>query len=94
MTDSDSDGIPNANDNCWEVVNPDQTDSNANCPAEPFVTDPLCGNACDGYCPYILIGDVNYDCTLNLIDLAIITANWLTNCFDQPDDLACIPSGP
>ena len=56
--------------------------------------DPVCGNACDGYCPYILIGDVNYDCILDLIDFAIITANWMTNCFYVPDDPACILPTP
>ena len=45
--DTDGDGIPNDEDNCWEVGNPDQTDSNDNCPDPPYSTDPLCGDACE-----------------------------------------------
>ena len=47
QADSDGDGIGDACDNCWEVINPDQLDSNSNCPAPSYGTDPLCGDACD-----------------------------------------------
>ena len=34
-------------DNCWEVGNPDQADTNYNCPDPPYSTDPLCGDVCE-----------------------------------------------
>lgn len=68
--DSDGDGVPDLNDNCWYVVNPDQTDSDSDCPAMPFSENPFCGNACDDYCLPELLGDINYDCKVDLSDFA------------------------
>lgn len=46
--DSDSDGIGDACDNCWYEDNPDQADSNENCPDPPYSSDPHCGDCCEG----------------------------------------------
>jgi len=45
--DSDGDEIPDERDNCWYVSNPDQADSNDNCPLPPYYSDPKCGDACE-----------------------------------------------
>ena len=45
--DDDGDCIANNQDNCRQVYNPTQLDSNANCPGPPYVSDPLCGDACE-----------------------------------------------
>lgn len=45
--DKDNDGIPDSVDNCWNVANPDQLDSNHDCPPPPYGADPLCGDACE-----------------------------------------------
>jgi hypothetical protein len=37
----------NACDNCWAVVDVDQTDTDSDCPAMPFTSDPVCGDPCD-----------------------------------------------
>jgi hypothetical protein len=41
-----SDGFGDACDNCWLVENPSQADTGGLCPAPPYATDPLCGDAC------------------------------------------------
>lgn len=91
--DSDGDGISDANDNCWGIVNPDQTDSDFDCPDRPFSTDPLCGNACDGYCQHKLFGDINCDCKVDMLDFAIMSRYWLTDCNIDPNDPACMSLG-
>ncbi len=45
--DDDEDDIGNLCDNCWEISNPDQLDSNENCPEQPYNFDPACGDACE-----------------------------------------------
>ena len=46
--DQDEDGIGNLCDNCWEVFNPDQLDTNMDCPTTSYYTvNPQCGDACD-----------------------------------------------
>lgn len=50
-TDLDSDGIEDSCDNCADICNPDQTDTDGSCPSN--VSDPdyaQCGDACDA-CP-------------------------------------------
>ena len=42
-------------------------------------------------CPYMLLGDVNHDCKVNWLDIAIAAMNWLTDCTMNPGDPACIP---
>ncbi|MCF7956205.1 MAG: hypothetical protein K9M75_10410 [Phycisphaerae bacterium] len=42
-------------------------------------------------CMYILAGDLNQDCVIDLADLAVIAGNWLINCIDDPTNGACIP---
>lgn len=43
------------------------------------------GNECD----YLLLGDLNKDCRVDLTDLAIMAGNWLIDCHVDPSDLAC-----
>jgi hypothetical protein len=45
-TDTDGDGIADSADNCWSVSNPDQSDTNGDCPSPPYAADPECGDAC------------------------------------------------
>ena len=42
-----------------------------------------------GACPYILKGDINGDCRVDLIDFAIVSCNWLIDCNTTPNDPAC-----
>ena len=42
-------------------------------------------------CPYTLEGDLDYDCNVNLVDFAMMAANWLIDCELTPDNPACIP---
>ena len=48
QVDTDDDGLGNVCDNCHEVQNPEQEDTDQNCPELPFSEseDPLCGDAC------------------------------------------------
>jgi hypothetical protein len=46
-TDDDGDCISNNQDNCWQVYNPNQLDTNENCPLPPYSSDPLCGDICE-----------------------------------------------
>ena len=41
------DNIGDACDNCWHVVNQLQTDTDNDCPPPPYLSDPLCGDACE-----------------------------------------------
>lgn len=52
----------------------------------------------DGYsiairqpCQYNLTGDLNNDCKVNFRDFCTMMDNWLTNCYQSPDDPACVP---
>jgi len=47
VNDIDGDGVCDEEDNCWYVLNPDQADSNDNCPEPPYEIDPICGDACE-----------------------------------------------
>lgn len=46
QSNQDNDDFGDACDNCWYVGN-DQSDTNNNCPAPPYATDPGCGDACE-----------------------------------------------
>jgi parallel beta-helix repeat protein len=46
FADTDGDSIPDSEDNCWYVSNPDQLDTNGVCPTPPYNVDPECGDAC------------------------------------------------
>ena len=41
-------------------------------------------------CTYLLEGDIDNDCRVNLIDVSLLAANWLLDCIDDPGDPACI----
>ena len=92
--DADGDEIPDDMDNCWDVYNPDQTDTD----------DDGIGNACDEDCPNLdglnpvnlidfsilaydwqqsgpeLQADLDEDGTVGIKDLAILAVYWLSNC--------------
>lgn len=42
-------------------------------------------------CQFILYGDANSDCKVNLIDVALLAQNWLVDCYQTPTDSGCIP---
>ena len=58
QADSDGDRIGNVCDNCFFAYNPEQLDSNGDCPSPPYVSDPRCGDACPGCCE-VRVGDAN-----------------------------------
>jgi hypothetical protein len=41
-------------------------------------------------CPYEIAGDEDADCRVTLSDLALMFANWLIDCIDDPTDPACV----
>ncbi|MBC8379523.1 MAG: hypothetical protein H8E62_10135 [Planctomycetes bacterium] len=41
-------------------------------------------------CPYELEGDEDGDCRVTLADFALLAANWLVDCIDDPADPACV----
>jgi len=42
-------------------------------------------------CFYVVTGDLNDDCKVNLADFAMMAANWLIDCNANPSDPACVP---
>ncbi len=34
-----------------------------------------------GICPYVLLGDLNRDCTVDFLDFALMAQNWLVDCY-------------
>jgi len=42
-------------------------------------------------CLYELIGDINNDCRFDLLDFALMAANWLIDCVADPFNPACVP---
>lgn len=42
-------------------------------------------------CDYYLVGDVNYDCAVNILDFALLATNWLIDCIAEPGNSSCIP---
>ena len=45
---ADGDKYGNACDKCRFVASDNDTDTNGNCPATPYLSDPLCGDVCEG----------------------------------------------
>jgi hypothetical protein len=43
------------------------------------------------YCGYLIAGDLNNDCRVDLHDFAVMAANWLIDCNQTPGDPACVP---
>jgi hypothetical protein len=41
-------------------------------------------------CAYLLAGDLNHDCKVDLADVSLLAANWLTDCTQSPLDPACV----
>ncbi len=46
-----------------------------------------------GTCPAALMGDVNKDCVVNLMDFAEMAANWLLDCYQIPNHPSCQAPG-
>lgn len=42
------------------------------------------------FCEYYLAGDLNFDCKVDLNDLAVLASNWLVDCNFDPENPACI----
>jgi alpha-tubulin suppressor-like RCC1 family protein len=42
-------------------------------------------------CEYSLFGDVNNDCKVDFYDFAQMASNWMIDCFDDPENPACVP---
>jgi len=72
--DSDNDDIGDACDNDWDDSNADVSDDDIIC-GSPQYPSPL--------------GDLNRDCRVNMIDVALMTANWLADCINEPSNPAC-----
>jgi parallel beta-helix repeat protein len=70
QTDYDGDGVGDAEDNCRYVPNPEQNDTNSNCPLPPYTEDPKCGDACEVECP----GDINGDFKVDHKDLLLLAS--------------------
>ena len=41
-------------------------------------------------CPYEIVGDEDGDCRVTLNDLALMLANWLVDCIDDPANPGCV----
>jgi beta propeller repeat protein len=42
-------------------------------------------------CPYVLAGDFNGDCIVDLYDFAAMASNWLIDCLAEPGNPVCVP---
>ena len=42
-------------------------------------------------CQFVLAGDLNDDCKVDLSDFAMMAANWLIDCNTNPSDPPCVP---
>ena len=42
-------------------------------------------------CEFVIAGDSNGDCVVNLVDFAAMAENWLLNCHLTPSDPGCVP---
>ncbi len=93
LVDSDEDGIPDGCDNCRDEANPDQNDTDGNCPNPPYLENPGCGDPCQSCCTG-RVGDANGssddeptigDLTV-MIDALFIGNNWeVIPCLDEAD---------
>jgi hypothetical protein len=42
-------------------------------------------------CNYVIAGDLDGNCRVNLADLAIMVSTWMVDCYVDPGDAACVP---
>ena len=92
--DVDKDRVGDACDNCVEDYNPDQSDVDydgigdvCDTDEDPDVAEIACGTANTP----IPIGDLNFDCKVNIVDLSLMASNWLLDCLLTPTDPRCNP---
>jgi hypothetical protein len=79
--DNDLDGAGDICDNCWEVQNPDQLDSDEDCPEPPYGADPVCGDACENQCQ----ADFDDDGNVYPSDLSVFLGEYgRTDCLTTP----------
>ena len=104
--DADDDGHGDVCDNCWFTVNPDQEDSDLDCPEYPYLVDPHCGDVCD-LCGNGVVDEPYEDCDVgadvpnDCCDASCLFEDAGTICNDNvfctyPDacDAAGVCSGP
>jgi N-acetylneuraminic acid mutarotase len=51
----------------------------------------LPGTSLASDCMYELVGDLNKDCRVDWMDIALVAQNWLVDCNQTPQDAACVP---
>ena len=42
-------------------------------------------------CNYIVSGDLDGNCKVELIDFAMVAAHWLIDCIAEPENPECVP---
>lgn len=42
-------------------------------------------------CPFRILGDLDYNCRVDLYDVALMAGNWLIDCYLTPQNPACVP---
>ena len=42
-------------------------------------------------CQYVLAGDLNNDCKVDMLDFVIMANNWLVDCYADPNNPSCVP---
>jgi hypothetical protein len=65
----------------------DLWNDNGKCPPEVMQSTTIELNVC----PFALTGDLNDDCRTDLEDVAILASRWLVDCWQNPEDPACVP---
>ena len=59
--------------------------------AVSFVWFAAVGASAASECAYDLFGDLNKDCRVDWLDIALIAQSWLVDCSETPQNPACVP---